>query len=84
MERFKMFLLGVLVATCFFLLIGAQGGSDIGRYQIEVIGTNPTNCYVYIVDTATGMVKTVVVTDRPPFPPEGIGLQLKKRFEEID
>lgn len=81
MERFKMFLLGVLVAICFFLLIGARGGSDIGRYQIEVIGQLPTSFHVIIVDTSTGMVKSVAHSKDHDF--DSIEGQWRKNFEDM-
>lgn len=64
MERLKVFLLGVLITTIFFLLIGARSNPppEIGRYQIAAMGTenNPAKYGVYVVDTTTGEVRPVV------------------------
>ena len=55
----KSLIIGVLAILLIFVLIGATNQQqETGRYQITATRT-PNWCYVYVVDTKTGVVKEV-------------------------
>jgi hypothetical protein len=64
-HRYVYFLMGALIATACFLLIGATDVSapNYGRYQISSwstpVGKNGFGVGAFVVDTATGETKMV-------------------------
>ena len=53
------FILGVMVVVGLVSMIGAgQNGSQVGRYQVSTCLKRDW-VYVYVIDTATGVVKFV-------------------------
>jgi hypothetical protein len=64
MKKVLPLLLGTVFALGILLLLGAAPNQDMaGRYQIAAMGTDDWTSGLFIVDTATGVVKPVVVED---------------------
>jgi len=74
MEKLKLFLLGALTTLCFLLIIGMAGNSENGRYQVTSYGEAQTG-WVYVIDTKTGVVKTVK---------SNTGMQIGIPFEKLE
>ena len=58
LEKLKFFLLGVLLAISFVILMGASGGS-FGRYQVSAWSGSNIGFGAFVVDTTTGETKMV-------------------------
>ena len=69
-ERFTFILIGLAIALSFLFLTGATTGTQIGRYEISTC-LRRDFVDVYVIDTATGVVKFVEHKDE------------NKPFEEI-
>jgi len=66
-ERFSFFLVGILAAFGILFLTGATDAPQVGRYQISTCLKRDW-VYVYVIDTATGVVKFVNEKDeKKPF-----------------
>ncbi|MGE5256262.1 MAG: hypothetical protein ACM3KE_06295 [Hyphomicrobiales bacterium] len=57
-ERLWFFLVGGLMATGLFFLLGSGPEGQVGRYQISTCLKRDW-VYVYVIDTTTGVVKFV-------------------------
>ena len=57
-ERFSFILLVLVIALSLFFLTGATNEKQIGRYEMSVI-VRDRYAHVYVIDTATGVVKYV-------------------------
>ena len=57
-ERFGFFLVGACIAAGLFFMLGSGPAGPVGRYQISTCLKRDW-VYVYVIDTATGMVKFV-------------------------
>jgi hypothetical protein len=59
-------LFGGFVLLSVFFLTGAQHETQVGRYQMEVITRNNFTD-IFVIDTATGMVKYLGNDEGKPF-----------------
>jgi len=57
-QRFTIILIGLVLALSFLFLTGATSGTQIGRYEMATTVRRGFT-EVYIIDTATGVVKYV-------------------------
>lgn len=65
-KRWTVLLIGVFVALSFLVLAAANNTPEIGRYRMSLaIRNNFTD--IYILDTATGVVKYVGKDEGKPF-----------------
>jgi hypothetical protein len=56
--RVGVFLAGVFAAASLFFLLGTGPAGQVGRYQISTVLKRDW-VYVFVIDTATGVVKFV-------------------------
>jgi hypothetical protein len=57
-ERLKFFFLGVLLAVCLAVLMGAYSNS-LGRYQVSAWSGSGIGYGAFVMDTTTGKTKIV-------------------------
>ena len=65
-QKSVLLLAGALIALAVMVLIGAGYPSQVGRYRMATISRN-TFTDIYVIDTATGIVKYVGKDQGKPF-----------------